>query len=105
MNYEYRKKPVVVEAFQMTKVRRLDNSEWPQWLLGAWQKPAAEQGALFCSADGCLEGEECPPLFIQTLEGTHAVSWGDFIIQGVEGEIYPCKPSIFKATYEPVEET
>ena len=100
---KYRKKPVVIEAFQMTEARRWDNSEWPEWLHRAWQKPVSEQGALFCSADGCLEGETHTPVFIQTLEGTHRVSWDDWIIQGVRGELYPCKPDIFAATYERVE--
>ena len=99
---KYRKKPVVIEAFQMTKERRLDNSEWPNWLNAAWQKSVTDDGALFCSADGCIEGEKCTPLFIQTLEGTHTVSWGDWIIRGVNGEIYPCKPDIFEQTYEAV---
>ena len=42
--------------------------------------------------------------FIPTLEGVHEARIGDFIIQGVQGELYPCKPDIFEATYEPVEE-
>ncbi len=99
---KYRKKPVVIEAFQMTRERRLNNVDWPEWLHRAWQKPITEEGALFCCADGCLEKELCTPLFIQTLEGTQKVSWWDWIIQGVEGEIYPCKPLIFDKTYEAV---
>ena len=47
----------------------------------------------------CLFGHS---MYIQTLEGEHHASVGDFIIQGVKGEIYPCKPDIFKMTYEPV---
>ena len=98
---KFRKKPVIIEAFQMTPERRNDNSEWPAWLHEAWQKPVAETGAVFHYADGCLEGEPTP-LFIQTLEGTYKVGWGDYIIRGVQGELYPCKPDIFDATYEPV---
>jgi hypothetical protein len=94
-------KPVIIEAFQMTEERRYDNSEWPQWLNEAWNKPVTEEGALFHCADGCLEGDPTP-LFIQTLEGTHKVGWGDFIIQGVSGELYPCKPDIFELTYDEV---
>lgn len=44
-----------------------------------------------------------PHLSIKTLEGTHAAEPGDWIIRGVAGEFYPCKPDIFDATYEPVE--
>lgn len=101
---KYRKKPIVIEAFQMTKERRLDNSEWPDWLNQAWQLPVDEPGCLFDSNDGCLKGERFTPLFIHTLEGTHKVSWGDWIIQGINGELYPCKPDIFEASYEPVED-
>ena len=39
---------------------------------------------------------------IQTLEGRMTAQWGDYIIKGVKGEIYPCKPDIFEATYEAV---
>lgn len=96
----FRKKPVVIEAYQMTKERRQDNSGWPIWLHEAWQKEPGDVGSLypqdFPDSDGTDE------LSIHTLEGTHNVTWDDFIIQGVQGEIYPCKPDIFEATYEPV---
>ena len=95
---KFRKKPVVVEAFQFTAGRRLDNSEWPSWLNGAWQKESDVAGSFFCAPDG---GED---VFIMTLEGVHKVTPGDFIIQGIKGELYPCKPDIFAATYDPLEE-
>ena len=95
----YQKKPIIIEAFQMTKERRSDNSEWPLWLNSAWQLQVGEPGALFSSADGVLEGE-LDALYINTLEGIHKVSWGDWIIQGINGELYPCKPDIFEATYQ-----
>lgn len=101
---KYRKKPVVIEVFQMTKERRLDNSEWPTWLNQAWQKRVTEPGAVFCSSDGCLEGEKYTPIFVQTLEGTHKVDWDDWIIQGVAKELYTRKPDIFEKTYEKVGE-
>jgi len=96
--YKYQKKPVVVEAFQMTEKRRWDNSEWPVWLHQAWNMELHEPGALFPS------GEEDDTLLIITLEGIHVVSWDDWIIQEIQGEIYPCKPDIFVATYEKVPE-
>ena len=47
---------------------------------------------------------DSPPveLFIKTLEGVHHASVGDYIIQGVNGELYPCKPDIFEKTYDKV---
>ena len=93
--YKFRKKPVVIEAFQMTKKRRSDNSEWPIWLHKAWNSDGGRR--LTISDDGSDR------LIIETLEGNHLVSWDDYIIQGIKGELYPCKPDIFEATYEKVE--
>jgi sulfatase maturation enzyme AslB (radical SAM superfamily) len=90
----------VIEAFQMTTERREDNREWPDWLNQAWQKECDQDGSLFPTIQG---SEIDRTLSIFTLEGPHLVSWGDWIIQGVNGEIYPCKPDIFEKTYEAVE--
>lgn len=91
---KYRKKPVVVEAFHFTSDKRMDNFDWPEWLNRAWNMHESESGAFFC------EGGET--VFIRTLEGVHAVTPGDYIIQGIKGELYPCKPDIFEATYEAI---
>ena len=97
---KYKKRPVVVEAFQMTEARRGDNIDWPEWLHRAWNGIIGEAGTVssvdYPNADGTDE------LTIVTLEGMHRVTFGDFIIQGVQGELYPCKPDIFEATYEEV---
>lgn len=97
---KYRKKPVVIEAFQMTHARRWDNSEWPNWLNVAWNTEPGE-GSLFIDSDD----PKRELLIIGTKEGVHRVTWDDWIIQGVQGELYPCKPDIFEATYEQVETT
>lgn len=106
MNYKFRKKPVVIEAFQMTKERRQDNSDWPEWLNRAWNKPWGEVGAVntenWPKSKGDFQGDD--RLMIHTLEGKMTVEWGDFIIQGVNGELYSCKPDIFEKTYEEVKE-
>ncbi len=99
---KFMKKPVAIEAFQMTEARRMDNAEWPTWLSQAWNKDRDAVGALQrISMDAALPDA----LEIVTLEGKHLVSWGDWIIQGVNGKLYPCKPDIFAATYEAVEES
>ena len=100
---KFRKKPVVIEAFQMTLARRTDNREWPEWLNRAWNKDRETAGALYPTTPP-TEAASNDELSIGTLEGAHKVSWGDWIIQGVKGEIYPCKPDIFEATYEFVDE-
>ena len=100
---KYRKKPVEIEAFQMTLERRYDNSEWPFWLHEAWNKEPGDNGCLYCvDGDGIIgPGEK---LFITTLEGALSVTFDDYIIQGVRGELYPYKPDIFEMTYDLVTE-
>lgn len=78
---EYRKKPVVIEAVQY------DGSFPLPFLDGAEQVYKAPDGKLA----------------IDTLEGTMTADLGDWIIRGVKGELYPCKPDIFEATYEAVD--
>jgi hypothetical protein len=79
----FRKKPVVVDAWQMT-----DQAATPDWI-----SAAIKAGQIFVSDTEVL---------IPTLEGEMRVSDGDWIICGVAGEFYPCKPDIFAATYEAV---
>lgn len=95
----FRKKPIVIEAFQMSRERRADNSEWPSWLHRAWNEDRDSVGAL----QPAVEGEELGTLSVVTLEGVCLVSWDDWIIRGVKGELYPCKPDVFAQTYEPAE--
>lgn len=82
---KFRKKPVVIEAVQFTG---LNLSECLQFT-----------GVSKDSADGCEVMNL--PFFIDTLEGSMRVSPGDWVIKGVNGEFYPCKPDIFEKTYEP----
>lgn len=90
---KYRKKPVVIEAFHMTEDIWRATSGWPQWVLEAWDQTPGTKGAIWSNDGKVLCG---------TLEGSHIVSFDDWIIKGVKDEIYPCKPDIFKLTYEPV---
>lgn len=89
---KYRKKPVVVEAFQhdTSKWEGDETRTWPRWMLSA----VAENKIVGRGND----------LVIKTLEGDMRANPGDWIIKGVKGEFYPCKPDIFEATYEAVEE-
>ena len=79
--------------------RRKDNRDWPNWLNMAWNQDADTLGAVFPWTPNDGEG----PVKIITLEGTMLVSFDDYIIQGVQGELYPCKPDVFAATYDAVE--
>lgn len=97
---KYRKKPVVIEAEQWLDVDVVGTNQY--YLdVGYWRRPDIS-GATSC--------EHCAkPMryhgWIDTLEGGHTVCPGDWIITGVKGEKYPCKPDIFEMTYEPVVET
>lgn len=82
----------------MTPERRQDNRDWPEWLHMAWNGNRDVEGTLQLS----FEDNE---LDIVTLEGKQRVKLGDYIIRGVKGEIYPCKPDIFEMTYESVSPT
>jgi len=84
---KYRKKPVVIEAIQFT------GSE-------SYNRMATEWGTPF--EDGTTSNDLDAWLTITTLEGGHKASPGDWIIKGVKGEFYPCKPDIFAMTYEAV---
>lgn len=85
---KFRKKPVEIEAMRVPLVHE---DGWPElfdWLNGDWQARDYQP-----HIDGIV---------INTLEGDHLASHGDWIIRGVRDEIYPCKPDIFEATYDPV---
>lgn len=83
MAEKYRKKPVVIEAIKYTGINIQELWDW-------------------AGADniyGPVEDDQ--RAYVETLEGRMAAEPGDWIIRGVAGEFYPCKPDIFAATYEP----
>ena len=82
MATKYRKKPVEIEALQYTGTNQ-------------------EEISGFVGKDLLLYEQGSPT--IRTLEGSMTVSKGDFVIKGVQGEFYPCKPDIFAQTYDAVE--
>lgn len=82
----YRKKPIVINAIQFKRdcfedIRKFTNGKAKNF-----------------RTERCLNGKSyCD---IETLEGVHIATEGDYIIEGIKGEFYPCKPYIFKKTYE-----
>lgn len=86
INLSYRKLPVVIQAWQFTKENYKEGlpSEFNDDSVSLWSQ-----------CGGRVIGGE-----IKTLEGVHTVSENDWIIKGVKGEFYPCKPEIFELTYE-----
>ena len=82
---QYRKKPVAIEAIQ-------------------WTGENLTEVARFVGESAKIDfGIGETKLYIKTLEGDHYATPGDYIIKGVQGEFYPCKPDIFQLTYEAVE--
>jgi hypothetical protein len=79
---KFRKLPVVIEAWQNT-----DDSPFPKWV-----------------DDVDVGRRDGGVILINTLEGVMRANAGDWIIRGVNGEVYPCKPDIFEKTYEAVED-
>ncbi|WP_407453532.1 hypothetical protein [Methanobrevibacter sp.] len=87
---KYRKKPVVIEAIQLTRNNRNEIREFVgRTLIGYWCEKRID-GKVYCE--------------LLTLEGIMTATEGDYIIKGVQGEFYPCKPDIFEATYEEVQD-
>jgi len=81
---KFRKKPVVIEAIQWTGENIVDVAEFMH------------------SCSGFNINKFTKTVIIETLEGTMSASKDDYIIKGVKGEFYPCKPDIFEQTYETV---
>ena len=98
---QYRKKPVVIDAFKYEGDLKNSDGRYcvPDWAAAAFESGIMHHGYKIKDVDHAELG-----LFIETLEGTHHVSVGDYVIRGVNGELYPCKPDIFEKTYEKVEE-
>lgn len=103
----YRKKPVIIEARQMVGGNAEIHAVY-QWIeantLGTFESLAVIEGRKPCPASGVSIDPRDGRLVIATLEGLHWAGMGDWIIRGVAGEFYPCKPEIFEATYEKVED-
>jgi hypothetical protein len=98
---KYRKKPVVIEAMQLTKQNIKDcynfihaEKDGPVILKNCTDRERFEDYKSMVVKKG---------MSIKTLEGTMTAKPGDYIIKGVNGEFYPCKPDIFEKTYEPVD--
>ncbi|WP_018527494.1 hypothetical protein [Alkalispirochaeta alkalica] len=97
---KFRKKPVVIEAMQLlsSDASILQCLQFMGQRVNVETQADHDRFATYCDA---VKEEG---LKIETLEGTMTATVGDWIIKGVSGEFYPCKPDIFDKTYEPVED-
>lgn len=91
---KYRKKPIVIEAIQL----KVDNFDEVCEFMG--ETPALEYNTDFGIDEHGNTNEPYLGVYIETLEGKMLASYGDYIIKGVNGEFYPCKPDIFEKTYD-----
>lgn len=94
---KYRKRPIVIEAYKWMQISPYIEGQKRD--VDYYRTP---------SGNGQTECKHCKNLmhvhgWIDTLEGGHIVCPGDWVITGIKGEVYPCKPDIFEATYEAVE--
>ena len=95
---KYRKKPVVIEALQLT---------WANWsemcdFAGVGKLSDGKPEGTAIDQDGnSLNGKI--GMFIPTFEGLQLARENDYVIKGIQGEFYPCKPDIFEQTYKPVD--
>jgi hypothetical protein len=98
----FRKKPVEVEAIRCREARYKMQQDWyslPKWFIDAYE---GRNEAGVRTIIGVNHPEPC--IEIVTLEGVMKADIDDWIIKGVKGEVYPCKPDIFAATYDLVSE-
>ena len=89
----FRKKPVVIDAWNVKFLCRCAGEEWlslPTYITDAYEKGIL----LFCPEH----------ISVKTLEGTMRAELDDMLIRGINGELYPCKPDIFEKTYEAVQD-
>ena len=91
---KYRKKPVVIKAF------RMGIDPMPDWFSN---QVSNDKIILHNAIANAKNWDGKPWCEIHTLEGIMKADYGDYVIQGVQGEIYPCKPDIFEKTYDPAE--
>lgn len=101
----YRKKPVEIEAMQFRRDASAAEAHavylWVERnTLGSFEPMDAIEGRKPFPASGVSIDPRDGRMIISTLEGLHWVNLDDWVIRGVQGEFYPCKPDIFAATYE-----
>ncbi len=90
---KFRKKPVVIEAISFNELVEYGNKHSKNFVNGVPWSFDYQGHQITHETDNCY--------LIPTLEGTMRMERGDMLITGVKGEIYPCKPDIFAATYDP----
>ena len=91
---KFRKRPVVVDAIEWRGDNLREVIDFTGW------HPSASNKWTWAEYEMIIVPEKGLKIF--TLEGSHMASVGDWIIKGVKGEFYPCKPDVFEATYEEV---
>ncbi|UXS23095.1 hypothetical protein [Agrobacterium tumefaciens] len=94
----FRKKPVVIEARKLTIESHQGIANWIA--TSGYEVRHATRPPVRDDAGSVIKKAAVTGLVIKTLEGDMTADYGDYVIMGVKGEFYPCKPDIFEATYE-----
>lgn len=98
---KYKRKPNIVEAFKWTG--DVEQTEDPEWLVEKMNSGEVIVCSETTSFYDDSKGITVIWLEIETLEGTMRADQGDYIVKGIKGEVYPCKPDIFEANHEIIE--
>ena len=98
---KYKKKSMMIEAFQMTREHRQDTSSWPEWLNEACQRNRDEIGAVYRSAPVSIGMGR---FVLVTLGGARVIYWNYYIMQRRDGRLLVCDPNDFKDNYDIVED-
>ncbi|MDY0891868.1 hypothetical protein [Frigoribacterium sp. CFBP9030] len=99
---KFRKKPVEIEAMQLTRTNVDEVASWCGGQVIRLAKPSDPSDVYIALDIPTLEGKMRADTFHSSTYSGGEYHGGDYIIRGVQGEFYPCKPDIFAATYEPV---
>jgi len=84
---QYKKKPIIIQAEEMTEKNLKNNKNWPAWLKEAWKKPPEDIGAFYICEDDSYE--------VVTKFGAVEVPIGVMMVRGRDGELYPCEKKLF----------
>jgi hypothetical protein len=98
MNSGFCRRPVIIQAFQMTKERRNDNKDWPEWLNRSWNYDRGDVNAVYPTSEPTPDGERTT-LTLNTVMYEKEIAWGDWIVQNEDGNLFVCSDAEFNRDF------